>query len=110
MNPVTAAKQREKSLGLTVSERHAILALRKESIADVARVIGEGQKPVSETINGNRLNHRIRRKIAKHLGLSYERCWGDFDPREVKRESRRLRLAPAPEATNGNNTHDPAIN
>jgi hypothetical protein len=96
MKTATDIQKREKSLALTVSERHALLALRKETISEVAAAIDETQKRVSDTINETRKNFRVRRKIAQHLGLTYERCWGEFDPREFGNPRTRLRLAEAP--------------
>lgn len=94
------AKAPKKLVALTKSERYAILALRKESIEDVSRALGESSKRVSDTFAEIRKNFRIRHKIAEHLGLSYEQCWGEDEPTEGQLRSRGprgLRLAAPPE-------------
>jgi hypothetical protein len=94
MESATAIQEREKSLALTVRERYALLALRNETIEELARSIDEHQKRVSDTMNDTRKNFRIRRKIAKHFNLTYERCWGEVDPGRARRQAKRkLRLA-----------------
>lgn len=72
----------KKQVGLTKSERYAMLALRRESIEEVARVLGESPKRISNTLSELRKNFRIRHKIAEHLGLTYEQCWGETEPSE----------------------------
>jgi len=76
-----------------------MLALRKEKIVDVARTLGENQKSISDALNELRKNFRVRDKIAAHLGLSYEQCWGEEEPSEAQLRSRgpKLRLATPPE-------------
>jgi hypothetical protein len=90
---MNSARSTKKQESLTKSERYAILALRKESIDDLSRALGESAKRVGDTLSEIRKNFRIRHKIAEHLGLSYEQCWGDTEPYENRRRPP-LHLAP----------------
>ena len=100
---MNSAKVPKKVTALTISERYAILALRKESVEDLARAVGESSRRVSTTLNEAKKNFRIRHKIAAHLGLTYEQCWGEDEPTEGQVRSRGprrgLRLATPPETS-----------
>jgi hypothetical protein len=89
-----------------MSERYAMLALRKESIEDVARAINEPSRRVCETLALTKPNFRIRHKIAEHLGLSYERCWGETEPTPGQTTPTHLRLATPPDESKNTNEAD----
>lgn len=67
--------------GMPPAQIKGLIVLRQETIDLVALAIEESPRRVSDTVNRNRPNRRIREKLSKHLNISYETLWGEA-PRE----------------------------
>lgn len=73
-------KQTTFETGLSASQIKAIIALREETLASIGEVIGEDPDRISDTINRNRRNQRIREKLSRHFNLLHETLWGEGVP------------------------------
>lgn len=66
---------------MTTTEINVLITLRRKSITKIARAINEERVAVSQTINYQRENPRIRQKVADHLGMPVNEL---FDPMPVR--------------------------
>lgn len=65
---------------MTPTSLRILLLQRDVSQADIALTLGLNRSVVNRVVNGHSQNPRIRRAVAKAIGLSYSAVWGEEDP------------------------------
>ena len=68
---------------MTEREINVLLVLRDKTVQGIALAIKEDVSAVSRTISYERVNKRIREKIARHLGMPVEELF-DSVPHRAK--------------------------